>query len=212
MNVASPLSSAVNQQNLPDLDSNSTDQVIASEINKVDALINESSLGIKIPALNGSSVKPFSVLATPFDNFLNASSAVQQSDPGSACNFLADTFILAADVTVIAIGTLTITAGVALLNVAGQYCDSGCFLTFLNSVGNFISAEGLTGAADLWKVAQSTYCAIPGRCPATTSSTAPEFPSQSVSLLVFISLAAIAFLTGRRGLQKQPIGASLPRE
>jgi hypothetical protein len=208
MTVALPLSMQVNNQHLPNLNSSSTDQVVAAEINKVDILINDSSIGIKIPALNGSSVKPFSLLATPFDAFLSASAAVNQTDSGSACNFLAATFILAADVTVIAVGTLTITAGVALLTVAGQYCDSSCFLTFVNSVGSFLSAEGNTAAADAWNGAYSIYCAIPGRCPATTSTTAPEFPSQYLGLLFFIGIATTAFLASGRGLGAQEASPS----
>jgi len=210
MTVALSLSMQVNQKHLPNLNSSSTDQDIATQINKLDPIIDASPLGLTLPPLNGSSVKPFSVLATPYDNFVNASAAVNSSDPDSACNFLGDTSILVADVTVIAVGTITVTVGAALFTVAGQYCPSSCFLNFANGVGNFISANGSKAAGDAWNAAYSLYCAIPGRCPATTSTTAPEFPSQYIGALVFISLAAIALLTGRQRLRKSPSPKCLP--
>jgi hypothetical protein len=198
MTVAFQLSREVNQENLPNLNSSSTGQQIASEINTLDPLIN-GSLQISVPPLNGS-LKGLSVLVTPFDDFLNASAAVNLNDPGSACNFLAATFTLAADVNVLVVGNASAQAVIVILNVAARYCDSSCVLTVANSVGNFISAQGPAGLQVAWKAAYSIWsvanCAILDQCATTT--TTPEFPYQSLGLLIFISLAATAFIASRR--------------
>lgn len=201
MTIAFPISTQVNQQKLPNLNSSSTDSQIASEINSLDPLINEIP-NVNMPPLNASNLKGLAVLVTPFDNFLNASAAVKQSDPSSACNFLADAFILAADVTVLAVGTLSVTAVIAILNVAAQDCDSGCVTSVANNVADFIAAHGSEALKIVWAGAYSAWnianCAILGQCSTTTSSSAPEFPYQSIGLLAFIGLAAIAFVTSRR--------------
>jgi hypothetical protein len=209
MTIALQLSAQVNQQKLPNLNSSSTDQQIANEINKLDPIITASSLRINVPALNASNLKGLAVLVTPFDNFLNASVAVKSSDPSSACNFLAATFILAADVTVLAVGTLSVTAVIAILNVTAQYCDAGCVINVANNVAIFISAHGSEALKFAWAGAYAAWnlanCSILGQCSTTSSSsTVPEFPYQSLGLLIFVGLAATAFLASRRGQPGSP--------
>ncbi len=200
MTVALPLSAQINQQNIPNLNVDSSNQQIASDINMVDPVIN-NLLGVNVPPLNGGNLKGLSVLVTPFDDFLSASSAVKQGDPGSACNFIAATVILTTDVTVLVGGNLAVTIVIALLNVAVQYCNTACVLTAANNAGSFISVHGSPALQAAWAVPyaawRATNCFILGQC-STTTTTTPEFPYQALGVLIFVSLAAVAFLASKR--------------
>ena len=199
MNVALPLATQINQENIPNLNSNASNQQIASNINMVDPVI-DNYLGVNIPSLNGNNLHGLSVLVTPFDDFLNASSSVKQSDSGSACNFIAATIVLATDVAVLVGGTFAITLVIALVNVAVQYCDTACILAAVNNAGAFISAHGSIALQAAWTAFypgwSATNCAILGKCTARTTSTAPEFPYQYLALLSFAILAVAAYLSG----------------
>jgi hypothetical protein len=213
MTIALPLATQINRQNIPNLNVNSSDQQIASDVNMVDPTIS-NFLGVNVPPLNGNNLKGLSVLVTPFDDFLSASSAVNQSNPGSACNFIAATVVLATDVTVLVGGTLAITIVIALLNVAVQYCDAACILTAANNAASFISVHGSPALQALWAVPYSAWragnCFILGQCATTTIGTfstaasttggnigVPEFPYQLLAATVFTLSIIASYLVVR---------------
>lgn len=197
MPVALTLSTEVNQLNLPHLDVTSSDQQIASEVNMLGPSVNRT-LQIKMPMLNGSSLKGLSVLVTPFDDLLNASNAVNPSDLSSACHSLAATFTLAADVTVLVAGSLPVQALLNIFNVASQYCNTGCTVSMANSIGNFISGLGAPALQLTWNLWSIANCKVIGNCASTTSSSTPEFPYQSLAPVAFVLLAAACYLVSRR--------------
>jgi hypothetical protein len=198
MTVALSLSNQVNQAQLSILNGGFTDQQIASEVNQVALIINQIP-NVNMRPLNSSVVHGLAVLVIPFDNFLNASSHVKESDPSSACTFLAATFTLAADVTVLVAGDGSAQAVIAILGVAAQYCDAGCVATVAANASVFLSENGTAAAKNAWNYLYPIWvaanCTFLGKCVTTT----PEFPVQYLDLLIFVSLAATAFLAARRG-------------
>lgn len=178
--VAVTLSQQVNSLHLGDLNSSMTDQQIASEINMVDGPIN-STLHITVPKLDGSSIHGLSVLTTPWDDFVHSSLAVDSNNPGTACDFLAATFVFAMDIAVVGIGTATITVIAAVVSVMGYYCPAACTATFVNDVGNFINVNGSIA----WKTVWNAWEAV---------NAVPEFPFESVVVMTFLLLIAVSLI------------------
>lgn len=193
MPYAVALSAKINGLNLPSLNGSSTSNQIASAINGIIPEIN-SEFSLDIPSVSPESTHGLVLLVGPYDDFVISSQEVNQDNPSSACNFLVDTFTLAADITLLATGNVS---ALATYNTISQYCGSSCLTQLASNIGNFIS-QNLPNLESSWNSALGKFL---GESPGI-----PEFPEQALAVVALVVSLVVLYVVVRNRTPTHLVG------